>query len=205
MYNNIIISKMIVNYLMFKNTFDFLVAFALLIALLPLFVLISIGIKLDSNGTVFFLQNRLGKNGKQYKIVKFRTMYSDNDFKTTATLASDPRITKFGRFLRKTSFDELPQLINIVKGEMSFIGPRPPVPTYPKSFAEYNEYEIKRFNVKPGISGLAAIRQREIHDWNLNIPLDVEYVENLSFKLDVSLFVSSLFVFFRTDNIYSIN
>lgn len=196
---------MIVNYLMFKNTFDFLVAFALLIALLPLFVLISIGIKLDSNGTVFFLQNRLGKNGKQYKIVKFRTMYSDNDFKTTATLASDPRITKFGRFLRKTSFDELPQLINIVKGEMSFIGPRPPVPTYPKSFAEYNEYEIKRFNVKPGISGLAAIRQREIHDWNLNIPLDVEYVENLSFKLDVSLFVSSLFVFFRTDNIYSIN
>jgi lipopolysaccharide/colanic/teichoic acid biosynthesis glycosyltransferase len=86
---------------------------------------------------------------------------------------------------------------------MSFIGPRPPVPTFPKKFEEYNDFEKKRFNVKPGISGLAAIKQREIHDWNLNIPLDVEYVEKISFKMDLQLFLSSLSVFFNTKNIYS--
>jgi lipopolysaccharide/colanic/teichoic acid biosynthesis glycosyltransferase len=118
-------------------------------------------------------------------------------------LESDPKITKVGRFIRKTSLDEIPQLINILKGDMSFIGPRPPVVHYPKKYEDYTTYEKQRFEVKPGLSGLAAIRAREINDWSLIIPVDVEYVQNISFRLDAKLFFSSLFVFFRTDNVYT--
>lgn len=191
-------------YIFFKEISDRIVAIVAFLALLPLFIIIAIGIKIDSKGSILFLQNRLGKNGVVFKICKFRTMRTDINFKTTETLATDPRITNFGKILRKTSLDEIPQLINIIKGEMSFIGPRPPLTTYPKTYNEYSEFERKRFNVKPGVSGLAAINQREIHDWNLNIPLDVEYVEKISFRLDMKLFIASLFVFFKTDNIYSI-
>ena len=187
----------------FKPVFDISLAIAALIILSPLLILVAIAIRIDSSGPAFFLQKRLGKDGKIFMICKFRSMRNDLKFKTTETLATDPRITRVGKFIRKTSLDELPQLINIVKGEMSFIGPRPPVPTFPKKIEEYNDFEIKRFNVKPGISGLAAIKQREIHDWNLNIPLDVEYVEKISFKMDLQLFLSSLSVFFNTKNIYS--
>jgi lipopolysaccharide/colanic/teichoic acid biosynthesis glycosyltransferase len=192
------------SYLFLKELFDRSVAFVILIVLMPLFLIIAFFIKIDSKGSILFLQNRLGKNGAVFKICKFRTMRTDTNFKTTETLATDPRITNFGKILRKTSLDEIPQLINIIKGEMSFIGPRPPLTTYPKIYNEYNEFERKRFNVKPGVSGLAAIKQREVHDWNLNIPVDVEYVEKISFKLDMKLFIASLFVFFKTDNIYSI-
>ena len=116
---------------------------------------------------------------------------------------NDIRITKVGHFIRKTSLDELPQLFNIIKGEMSFIGPRPPLTYFPKKIEQYNEFERKRFLVKPGISGLAQVKQREVNDWNLNIPLDIEYVKNYSFLYDLKLFITSLFFFFRTDNIYN--
>jgi lipopolysaccharide/colanic/teichoic acid biosynthesis glycosyltransferase len=115
---------------------------------------------------------------------------------------NDPRITKIGRFIRKTSIDELPQLLNILKGDMSFIGPRPPVPHFPKKAEDYNEVECQRFLVKPGISGLAQVRCREIHDWDINIPIDIEYVHNYSFIYDLKLFFASLFFFFKSDNIY---
>ena len=187
----------------FKPLFDITLALIAIVILLPVFVVVAIAIRLDSPGSAMFFQNRLGKNGVVFKICKFRSMRNDVNFKTNETLATDPRITRIGHFIRKTSLDEIPQLFNIVKGDMSFIGPRPPVPTFPKRYEEYNNFEKKRFNVKPGISGLAAIRQREVHDWNLNIPVDVEYVEKISFKMDCSLFISSLTVFFKTYNIYS--
>jgi len=187
----------------FKPLFDITLALIAIVILLPVFVIVAIAIRLDSPGSALFFQNRLGKNGVVFKICKFRSMRNDVNFKTNETLATDPRITRVGQFIRKTSLDEIPQLFNIVKGDMSFIGPRPPVPTFPKRYEEYNNFEKKRFNVKPGISGLAAIRQREVHDWNLNIPVDVEYVEKISFKMDCSLFISSLTVFFKTYNIYS--
>ena len=187
----------------FKPLFDITLALIAIVILLPVFVVVTIAIRLDSPGSALFFQNRLGKNGVVFKICKFRSMRNDVNFKTNETLATDPRITRVGQFIRKTSLDEIPQLFNIVKGDMSFIGPRPPVPTFPKRYEEYNNFEKKRFNVKPGISGLAAIRQREVHDWNLNIPVDVEYVEKISFKMDCSLFISSLTVFFKTYNIYS--
>jgi lipopolysaccharide/colanic/teichoic acid biosynthesis glycosyltransferase len=141
------------DYLLFKDISDRIVAIVAFLVLLPLFFIIAFGIKIDSKGSIFYFQNRLGKNGVPFKICKFRSMRTDINFRTTETLATDPRITNFGKLLRKTSLDELPQLINIIKGEMSFIGPRPPLLTYPKNFCEYNEFERKRFNVKPGVSG----------------------------------------------------
>ena len=186
-----------------KSYLDWIIAFFAIIILTPIFIITIIMIRLDSKGAAFFLQNRLGKKGKLFKIIKFRSMTVDQDTKNFKTHKNDPRITKVGNFIRKTSIDELPQLFNIIKGDMSFIGPRPPLPHIPKEYKEYTNFERKRFNVKPGISGLAAIKQREVHDWNLNIPLDVEYVENYSFIYDAKLFLSSLFAFFNTDNIYT--
>lgn len=123
--------------------------------------------------------------------------------KTTTLYENDPRITKVGAFIRKTSIDELPQVFNVLKGDMSFIGPRPPVPYFPKKYSEYNDFEKQRFSVKPGISGLVQVRCRESNDWDINIPIDVEYVNNYSFLYDIKLFIASLMVFFRHDNIYT--
>jgi lipopolysaccharide/colanic/teichoic acid biosynthesis glycosyltransferase len=188
-----------------KHIIDWLFALLALVFLSPLFLVVSIAIKLDSKGPVFFMQERLGRNGKVFKIFKFRSMVRDMAIPVGSQkiFENDPKITRVGRIIRKTSIDELPQLINIIKGEMSFIGPRPPVTTYPKLFDEYTEFEKIRFLVKPGISGLVQVRCREINDWDINIPIDIEYVQNYSFIYDMKLFLRSLLVFFRTDNIYS--
>lgn len=188
----------------FKQLLDWTFAIPAFIFLIPLFIIISVIIRINSPGPVFFLQDRLGRYGKVFKIIKFRSMRMHFPVEGSAILyETDPRITSVGRFIRKTSIDELPQLLNILKGDMSFIGPRPPVTTFPKRYEEYSEFERQRFYVKPGISGLAAIRCREIHDWDINIPIDVEYVKTLSFKNDTRLFILSLAAFLKTDNIYS--
>jgi len=189
----------------FKVFFDFTFSLVSLFLLTPLFAIVAVSIKLDSKGGVFFLQDRLGKNGNIFKVVKFRSMtekYELEDGKNKLK-ETDSRITRVGKFIRKTSIDELPQVINILKGDMSFIGPRPPLTYFPKKYSEYNSYEKQRFLVKPGISGLAQLRCREIHDWDINIPIDVEYVNNQSFIYDLKLFLKSFSVFFNTSNIYS--
>jgi lipopolysaccharide/colanic/teichoic acid biosynthesis glycosyltransferase len=189
----------------FKPLLDWIAALFALIILFPLFLIVSVFIKIDSTGPIFFIQERLGKDGKVFKVFKFRSMTVNQPVKEhqgAKLFENDPRITKVGRFIRKTSIDELPQLINILKGDMSFIGPRPPVTYFPKRFDDYSEFEKQRFQVKPGISGLAQVRCREVHDWDINIPIDVEYVKNYSFTFDLNLFMSSLFFFFKTDNIY---
>ena len=187
----------------FKSLIDWLIALFTLLILSPLFLLVAIAIKFDTNGPVFFVQERLGRNKRAFKIYKFRSMTHNNKgISNNKLYENDPRITKIGHIIRKTSIDELPQIINILKGEMSFIGPRPPIPQFPKKPGEYNEFESKRFLVKPGISGLAQVRCREIHDWDINIPIDVEYVLNYSFIYDLKLFIASLSFFFRSDNIY---
>jgi undecaprenyl phosphate N,N'-diacetylbacillosamine 1-phosphate transferase len=186
-----------------KPILDWILALISLIVLFPLFVVVGIAIRSDSKGPVFFLQNRIGKNGRVFRIIKFRSMIVDQPvFKSHKLYENDPRITRVGAFIRKTSIDELPQIINILKGEMSFIGPRPPVTSFPKKFEEYNDFELKRFKVKPGISGLAQIRCREIHDWDINIPIDVEYVTKQSFFFDAVLFMRSILAFTRTGNVY---
>ena len=150
-----------------------------------------------------FSGRRLGLFGR-FSEFKFRSMTNDNNTRRISKgFEDDPRITRTGKFLRKTSIDELPQLINILKGEMSFIGPRPPVPYFPKNYHEYSDVEKIRFTVKPGLSGLVQVRHREINDWNINIPVDIEYVGKCSFFFDLKLFLASFLVFFRTDNIYS--
>lgn len=190
-----------------KFILDLIIALLAAFVLLPVFIIISILIKMESKGPVFFKQPRLGLNGSIFNIYKFRSMITDQSIykKTKEVYEDDPRITRIGSFIRKTSLDELPQIINIIKGEMSFIGPRPPLPNFPKKFNEYNEFEKQRFSVKPGISGLAQIRCREIHDWDINIPIDVEYAQDYSFSYDVKLFFLSLKAFFKTDNVYRKN
>jgi lipopolysaccharide/colanic/teichoic acid biosynthesis glycosyltransferase len=190
------------NYL--KSLFDICLAIFAVLLLMPLFIIISLAIKIESHGPVFFIQPRLGLNGSIFRIYKFRSMVTDQSSfqKTTKVYENDPRITRVGQFLRKTSLDEIPQLFNIIKGEMSFIGPRPPLPYFPKKYEDYTDFEKQRFIVKPGISGLAGVRCREIHDWEVNIPIDVEYVQNFNFIYDLKLFLASLLVFFKPDNVY---
>lgn len=190
--------------LLIKPLLDFIAALIALMILLPLFILLAVIIKIESSGPAFFVQPRLGKHGKVFKIIKFRSMITKQQamHRSNKLFENDPRITRVGAFIRKTSIDELPQIFNILKGEMSFIGPRPPVVHFPKKYEEYNSFEKQRFSVKPGISGLAQIRCREIHDWDINIPIDVEYVQKCSFMFDLKLFLASFMVFLRTDNIY---
>ena len=190
--------------LLIKPLLDFIAALIALMILLPLFILVAVIIKIESSGPAFFVQPRLGKHGKVFKIIKFRSMITKQQamHRSNKLFENDPRITRVGAFIRKTSIDELPQIFNILKGEMSFIGPRPPVVHFPKKYEEYNSFEKQRFSVKPGISGLAQIRCREIHDWDINIPIDVEYVQKCSFMFDLKLFLASFMVFLRTDNIY---
>lgn len=188
-----------------KPILDWFTALLALILLLPLFFIVAVLIRIDSAGPVFFIQERLGRNGKVFKVFKFRSMTVNQPHQgqqETRLYENDPRITRVGRFIRKTSIDELPQLINILKGEMSFIGPRPPVTYFPKRYEAYSDEEKQRFLVKPGISGLAQVRCREVHDWDVNIQIDIEYVANYSFTYDLKLFLASLFFFFKTDNIY---
>lgn len=186
-----------------KHVIDWILALFAVLILLPVLIIVACSILIDSKGPVFFCQERLGRNGKVFRMVKFRSMSVDNKINPGNKLyEDDPNITRVGRFIRKTSIDELPQLFNILVGNMSFIGPRPPVPYYPKRIDEYSNFEYQRFLVKPGISGLAQVRCREIHDWDINIPIDVEYVHNYTLLYDMRLFMVSLLSFFRVDNVY---
>jgi len=143
------------------------------------------------------LQERLGKNGEVFKIYKFRTMVENAESKGSGIYTSkgDPRITKVGHFLRKTSLDELPQLLNVLKGDMSLVGPRP---TLEYQVKEYNEYQWQRLKVKPGVTGLAQINGRQSLTWKGKIDYDVQYVNNRSFLLDLKIIFKTFFILFDT-------
>jgi len=187
-----------------KNIIDFVLALVGLILLSPLFLIVAILIKIDSKGPVFFVQERLGKNGKIFKIYKFRTMVEGAIKMGTGlrTNENDPRITRVGSVLRKTSIDEVPQIINVLKGEMSIIGPRPPVPYHPKKYEEYTGEEKKRFMVRPGITGYAQVILRNGGTWNERIKLDIEYVDKMSFWLDLRIFFKTIYIVATKKNIY---
>ena len=142
---------------MVKRIFDLLASTIGLIILSPLFLLISLAIKLESKGKIFYLQKRVGLNGREFKLIKFRSMYENSDKKGLLTIGNDNRITKVGKFLRKYKLDELPQLINVIKGEMSIVGPRPEVRKYVEL---YTEEQKKVLSVKPGITEFASIEYR---------------------------------------------
>jgi exopolysaccharide biosynthesis polyprenyl glycosylphosphotransferase len=166
-----------------KRAFDFLFSAVLLIATAPVLAVIAMRVKLDSKGPVLFKQQRVGKNGKLFTMYKFRTMYTEaNPYAYTPTTKYDPRITRIGRLLRKTSLDELPQFLNVLKGDMSVVGPRPEMKFIVDS---YNELQRQRLSVKPGITGLWQIspdRHRPIHE---GLEHDLQYIENQSFLLDL--------------------
>lgn len=166
----------------------------LLVLLSPLLVIVAIAIKLDSEGPVLYKQKRTGLNMKDFTLLKFRSMAADNDvydFKT------GDRITKVGNFIRKTSLDELPQLINIIRGDMSFIGPRPWLPLFNEY---YTDYQRQRFLVRPGITGLAQVSGRKDLRILDRIDYDVKYVSNISLKTDINVFISTIGVLISREN-----
>lgn len=181
-------------YLIVKRIIDILLSLILLIVLCPLFIIISLIIITDSPGPIFFRQERTGLNGKDFYLIKFRSMAADND---VYNFKEEDKITKVGKFIRKTSLDELPQLINIIKGDMSFIGPRPWLPILNDY---YSHEQKKRFLVKPGITGLAQVSGRK--DLNIvdRIELDVEYVDNISLVLDIKISFKTILVVFNTSD-----
>ena len=175
--------------IVFKSPFDICGALFGLFLLSPVLLIIAVLIRIQMGSPVLFKQERLGKNGKIFKIFKFRTMIDNAITMGTGlrTDAKDPRVTKIGNFLRKTSLDELPQLFNILRGEMSFIGPRPPMPYHPYKYEDYDETQKKRFLIRPGISGYAQVIYRTNASWEDRISMDVFYVENISFFFDLHI------------------
>lgn len=183
----------------FKRLIDFFVAFFGLVILSPIFILITIGLFVANQGKPFFFQLRPGKDGEIFKIVKFKTMNDKKD--AQGVLLSDAqRLTKIGAFVRKTSLDELPQLLNVVKGDMSLIGPRPLLPEY---LPLYNSEQMKRHKVLPGITGWAQINGRNAITWKEKFKLDVWYVDNISFALDCKIVLLTIKKVLKSEGISS--
>ncbi len=190
--------------LFFKRVIDIFGSMGGILLLSPLLLIIAGVIKTTSKGPVFFKQQRVGKHGKLYNIIKFRTMINGAEKIGSGifTNENDFRITRFGKFLRKTSLDELPQLINVLKGNMSLVGPRPPVPDHPYSYQEYTLTQKKRFTMKPGITGLAQVKARNAVSWDERIEYDLEYIERFNLLLDFKLIIQTFFVVVFKKNIY---
>lgn len=183
-----------------KRVLDILIAIAVMVILSPALVAIWIAIKLSSNGPVIFKQERAGKNSKPFVFYKFRTMKPDVEpFGSSPKSGQDPRLTKFGKFLREYSLDELPQLFNVLKGDMSIVGPRP---LYISQIPEWNELQKMRLLVKPGLTGLAQISGRAELTREEKLNLDVKYVETASLLTDIRIILSTIAYVFKRKNIY---
>ncbi len=192
------------NYKILKRFLDFLFSFLLIIFLIPLFIIIGILIKTSSKGSIIYIQKRMGKNNTTFSCYKFRTMYPQskyllkkilitnpnlkNEFKKTRKMINDPRITPIGKFLRFSSLDELPQIFNVLMGDMSFIGPRPIVKSEIKKYGK--DFE-KAFSVCPGISGLWQVSGRNNLSYERRIELDMFYSKNINFILDIKIFIKT--------------
>ncbi len=173
-----------------KRGLDILISLSMLILLAPLLILIAIAIKLESKGPAIFKQERAGKNGKPFIFYKFRTMRANVDpFGPSPKSSKDSRLTKIGRILREYSLDELPQLLNILRGDMSIVGPRP---LYLSQIAEWNEGQKKRLFVKPGVTGLAQISGRAEITREEKLELDLKYVETASFLTDARIMLMTI-------------
>lgn len=173
---------------LFKPVVDVVIALFTLLLLSPLLLLIIFFLIFSNKGNPFFVQNRPGKNGKIFKIIKFKTMNSKKDEKGIL-LPDYQRLTFFGKIVRKTSLDELPQLINVLKGDMSLVGPRPLLPEY---LSLYNKEQQKRHHVKPGITGWAQVNGRNALSWEEKFTYDVEYVEKISPQLDSKIIFTTM-------------
>ena len=166
-----------------KRILDFLLSLCAIIVLSPVLLVLCILVRTKLGSPIFFKQERPGRNEKIFTLCKFRTMTDERD-ETGNLLPDNGRLTKFGKFLRATSLDELPELLNILKGDMSIIGPRPLLVSY---LPYYSEREKLRHSVRPGLTGLAQVSGRNFIDWDKRMEKDVEYVENLSFAMDIKV------------------
>lgn len=180
-----------------KRSFDIIFSLTVLIMLSPIFLIIAILVKIKLGGHIFFVQERIGMYNRPFKMYKFRTMRNTKD--SSGNLLSDnERLTKFGKILRSTSLDELPEFFNILRGEMSLIGPRPLLPEY---LPLYSGEQIKRHNVLPGLTGWAQINGRNSISWTEKFELDVWYVENWSLKLDLKIFFLTIVKVIKREDI----
>lgn len=177
-----------------KRSLDIFFSLLMLLLLWPFLIIIAIAIKIDSKGPAIFVQERLTLDGKIFKMLKFRTMVVDAEKKGTGAYSfeNDPRITKLGAVLRKLSIDELMQLVNILKGDMSFVGPRPILTYHPCKYEEYSEEEKKVFTVRPGITGWAQVNGRNSVDWLRRFELNEWYVDHISFLLDMKIVAKTI-------------
>ncbi|AJY77491.1 multidrug MFS transporter [Paenibacillus beijingensis] len=204
-YSNQLLSEKSQNlalYSFLKRSLDFVSALCGIIVLTPLFILIAILIKIeDPRGSVFFYQTRVGKAEKPFRMYKFRSMVSNAEERLKDLLdkneiqgamfkmKDDPRITKVGKFIRKTSLDELPQLVNVLKGDMSLVGPRPPLP---REVAVYTEYDKLRLTVKPGCTGLWQVSGRNDLSFKEMVDLDIKYIRNRSLLQDIKIILKTI-------------
>lgn len=191
-------------YKYFKRFCDVVISLFGLIILSPLMLIVAVAIKLESKGPVLFKQTRLGENAKEFQIYKFRSMCVGAEQMGTGqySFADDMRVTKVGKFIRATSIDELPQFINVLKGEMSLIGFRPPLTYHPWHIEEYTAEQLHMFEVKPGITGWAQVNGRKDVEWHRRIELNIWYVDHISLLLDIKiLFMTAVKVLKNEDNV----
>ena len=180
-----------------KPTFDKLISFTGLVLLSPILLILILLLAIANSGKPFFIQTRPGKNARLFKVIKFRTMHDGRD--TAGNLLPDAdRLTPVGRFVRKTSLDEIPQLINVLKGDMSLIGPRPLLVQY---LPLYNDFQQRRHEVKPGITGWAQVNGRNAISWVQKFEYDVWYVDNVSFKTDFKVLLKTIQKVFKGEGI----
>ncbi|MDP5158438.1 MAG: sugar transferase [Flaviramulus sp.] len=185
----------------FKYIIDFVIALIALFFLLPILLLIILILSIQNNGNPFFIQKRPGKGGEIFKVIKFKTMNDRRDLKGEL-LPDSERLTKIGIFIRKTSLDEIPQLLNVLMGNMSLIGPRPLLPEY---LDFYNKSQKKRHDVKPGITGWAQVNGRNAISWKKKFEYDVWYVENISFMLDLKIIYKTIIKVLKSEDINTEN
>lgn len=185
----------------FKRIFDLIVAFFGLVLISPIFIIVTASLYFANQGKPFFFQLRPGKEGKLFKIIKFKTM---NDKKDTIgnLLPDSERLTQIGVFIRKTSFDEIPQLLNVIKGDMSLIGPRPLLPEY---LPLYDSLQARRHELKPGITGWAQVNGRNAISWEQKFEYDVWYVDNICFLIDLKIFFLTIKKIFISEGINANN
>lgn len=181
----------------FKRLLDVIISLMGIIILSPIIIALIIMLSIQNNFKPFFFQKRVGKNKVIFKVIKFKTMHDKKD-KDGNLLKDKDRLTALGKIVRKTSLDEIPQLFNVVKGDMSLIGPRPLLIEY---LPYYNDYHIRRHEVLPGITGLAQVSGRNFLKFSQRFNLDVEYVDNMSFKLDILILYKTFLKVFRSDEI----
>ena len=186
-----------------KRLLDLTLSLLALLLLSPLILGAALAVKLSSKGPVIFRQKRLGRGGREFNFYKFRSMVVNAEQTGSGVYSAkgDPRVTRVGRFLRASSIDELPQLFNILKGDMSLIGPRPPLTYHPWPIEHYDAFQRHMFDVRPGITGWAQTHGRKDVEWHRRIELNVWYVEHVSFLLDLRIFFLTFFkVFTNADN-----